>query len=254
MIIRGIDVTELRNKPLGEIELSEYFLTLFMKAVDNLVKDPETKWLEIAIEYLKSNMPLSTPVFETVEEKRRVAVFQLLQSIGEDPIREGLLGTPDRVARMFNELYIGYNWTPDQIKHLLTKAMFEDGCKDMVIIKDIPFYSNCEHHMVPFFGTVDIAYVPDGKVVGLSKLPRLVDVFSKRLQIQERLTSQIADTVMDVVKPLGIMVVIKARHMCVESRGVEKSGAETVTSAVRGCFRDNTDCRLEAETLLNKRR
>jgi len=187
---------------------------------------------------------------------REAAIYLLLKSIGEDPDREGLIGTPDRIARMYTEIYEGYSMSEEKITEMMQKAVFtEDGNEDMVIIKDIPFYSNCEHHMVTFFGTVDVAYIPkEGKIVGLSKLPRLVDAYAKRLQLQERLTKQIADKIVSVLNPLGVMVVIRARHMCVESRGSKKPGAITITSAVRGVMRDNPAAREEAVELLTKTR
>jgi GTP cyclohydrolase I len=170
-------------------------------------------------------------------------VIRLLQFIGEDPTREGLRDTPKRVLKAWAEWCKGYTADPKEI----LKA-FEDGAErydEMVMVKDIPIYSHCEHHLAPFFGTVTIAYVPDGHIIGLSKLSRLADIFSKRLQVQERLTSQIADALVEALNPRGVGVVIKARHLCMESRGICKQGELTVTSAVRGVFKDKPEARAE---------
>lgn len=167
---------------------------------------------------------------------RSLAVDRLLNSIaGEDPTREGLIETPWRVAKMYDELFWGYSSDP---KQTLKDAMFEDAAsKDMVLVRDIQFTSMCEHHMMPFFGTISIAYIPqDGKIVGLSKLARIAEIFSKRLQVQERLGKQIADTIEEVMNPRGIAVIIKAEHTCMTARGVQKPGSQTITSCLRGSF------------------
>lgn len=167
---------------------------------------------------------------------RSLAVDRLLNSIaGEDPTREGLIETPWRVAKMYDELFWGYSSDP---KQTLKDAMFEDAAsKDMVLVRDIQFTSMCEHHMMPFFGTISIAYIPqDGKIVGLSKLARIAEIFSKRLQVQERLGKQIADTIEEVMNPRGIAVIIKAEHTCMTARGVQKPGTQTITSCLRGSF------------------
>lgn len=167
---------------------------------------------------------------------RSLAVDRLLNSIaGEDPTREGLIETPWRVAKMYDELFWGYSSDP---KQTLKDAMFEDAAsKDMVLVRDIQFTSMCEHHMMPFFGTISIAYIPqDGKIVGLSKLARIAEIFAKRLQVQERLGKQIADTIEEVMNPRGIAVIIKAEHTCMTARGVQKPGAQTITSCLRGSF------------------
>lgn len=159
-------------------------------------------------------------------------VRRMLQFIGEDAARGGLAETPARVAKAWTFWCKGYNETPEDIL-----KTFEDGAKDvneMVMVKDIPFYTHCEHHMAPFFGTATIAYIPDGRIVGLSKLPRLLDCFARRLQVQERLTTQVADAIMEHLKPKGVGVIVNARHLCMESRGICKQGSSTTTSALRG--------------------
>lgn len=157
----------------------------------------------------------------------------LLSFIGENPDREGLLQTPHRVIKSWKELYAGYKQNPTEV----LGTTFTDGaCKEMVILKNIDFFSTCEHHLLPFFGTVDIGYIPDEKVVGLSKLARLVEVYSRRMQIQEKMTAQIADTLMEVLKPKGVMVKVSAQHLCMLARGVKKANTFMVTSAIRGSF------------------
>jgi GTP cyclohydrolase I len=169
--------------------------------------------------------------------------------IGEDPDREGLLKTPDRVAAAMDWLTRGYRQTAEAV---VGEALFAENHENMVVVRDIEFYSLCEHHMLPFFGKAHVAYIPDGKVVGLSKLPRIVDVFARRLQVQERLTDQIAGAIEEVLKPRGVGVVIEASHLCMMMRGVEKQGSSTITSAVRGSFR--TDPRTREEFLALVRR
>jgi GTP cyclohydrolase I len=166
-------------------------------------------------------------------KKIEKAALEILKAIGEDPNREGLIKTPKRVARAFEEICSGYFKDP---KEVLNDALFESTNNEMVVVRDIEFYSMCEHHILPFFGRVHVAYIPDKKVVGLSKIPRMVEVFARRLQIQEQLTEQIADAIMDVVKPKGVGVVIHARHMCMEMRGVKSKYSYTSTSALRGIF------------------
>ncbi len=167
------------------------------------------------------------------KEKARRAVRLMLEAIGEDPQREGLLETPERVARMYEEIFSGMG---SDGKEELSKV-FQVETDEMVIEKDIHFYSMCEHHMLPFFGKVHVAYLPDGKVVGLSKLARIVDIYSKRLQLQERMTEQIADAIVKYMDPRGAMVVVEAEHMCMTMRGVKKPGSKTVTAAARGLMK-----------------
>lgn len=169
-------------------------------------------------------------------------ISQLLTALGEDPSREGLLNTPRRVDRSLKFLTSGYS---QDIDTLLNGAFFRVGHEEMVILRDINFFSLCEHHLLPFFGKCHIAYIPDKTVVGLSKLPRIVEVFCRRLQIQEQLTSQIAGTIMEKVTPLGVGVVIEAKHLCVMMRGVEKQNAEMVTSAMLGVFKTDPKTRSE---------
>jgi GTP cyclohydrolase I len=170
-------------------------------------------------------------------------ITRLLQFIGEDPKRGGLLDTPKRVAKAWRDWSAGYGIDiPALLKTFEDGA---DGCDEMVVVKDIPFYTHCEHHMAPFFGTATIAYIPDGKIVGLSKLPRVVNAFARRLQVQERLTNQIADAIHDNLQPKGVGVVIRARHLCMESRGIQQQGHHTITSALRGVMRDSAEARAE---------
>lgn len=174
-------------------------------------------------------------------------VQEMLARLGEDPTREGLLRTPERVAKAYQFLTKGYNEDPEQ---LLNSALFTVTYDEMVIVKDIEMFSLCEHHMLPFFGKVHIAYIPNGKVIGLSKLPRLVDIYSRRLQVQERMTTEIAETLMKVIQPQGVGVVVEARHLCMMMRGVEKQHSATVTSAMFGCFRDEKETREEFLSLI----
>jgi GTP cyclohydrolase I len=169
-------------------------------------------------------------------------VEQLLLDIGEDPKREGLLRTPHRVAKAYEFLTKGYR---EDVKKVLNEAVFNEKYSEMVIVKDIDFFSMCEHHMLPFFGKAHVAYIPNGKILGLSKIPRIVEVFSRRLQVQERLTQQIAETLYEALNPQGVGVVIEARHMCMMMRGVEKQNSLASTSAMLGVFRDDVKTRGE---------
>ncbi len=176
----------------------------------------------------------------------------LLQYIGEDPDREGLLRTPQRVIASLTEQFRGYHEDP---RKLLSRTFSEvEGYNELVLISDIELYSHCEHHMVPFVGKAHVAYIPDGKVVGLSKLARVVDVFAKRLQVQEKLTAQIADTIWDALKPQGVAVILQCQHFCMCYRGVKKPGSWTTTSKLRGCFLKNEASRLELLTLIGMKR
>jgi GTP cyclohydrolase IA len=177
-------------------------------------------------------------------------IRQLLAELGEDPTREGLVNTPKRVEKALRFLTGGYDAKVDDV---LNGALFTVDYSEMVIVKDIDFYSLCEHHLLPFFGKCHVAYIPTTKVIGLSKIPRLVDVFSRRLQVQERLTNQIADTIRDAVKPMGVAVVMEATHLCMSMRGVEKQNSFCVTSAMLGIFRDNARTRMEFLELLKLR-
>lgn len=177
-------------------------------------------------------------------------IRRLLAELGEDPDREGLLRTPKRVEKALTFLTSGY---ATDINEVLNDALFTVDYSEMVIVKDIDFYSLCEHHLLPFFGKCHIAYIPSNRVIGLSKIPRLVDVFSRRLQIQERLTSQIAETIQEKITPLGVAVVIEATHLCMSMRGVEKQNSFAVTSAMQGAFRNNARTRMEFLELIKLR-
>lgn len=176
------------------------------------------------------------------------AVKTMIGHVGEDPQREGLLKTPERVLKAYEFMFGGYQEDPQAI---LNSAMFATSNDEMVLIKDIEFYSTCEHHLLPIIGRAHIAYIPDGKVVGLSKIPRVVDVFARRMQIQEQLTEQIADALMRSINPKGVAVVIQARHMCMEMRGVQKISSTTTSSALRGLFKRDEKTRMEFFSLIN---
>lgn len=176
------------------------------------------------------------------------AVKAMIGHVGEDPDREGLLKTPERVLKAYEFMFGGYQEDPQAI---LNSAMFTSSNDEMVLIKDIEFYSTCEHHLLPIIGRAHIAYIPDGKVVGLSKIPRVVDVFARRMQIQEQLTEQIADALMRSINPKGVAVVIQARHMCMEMRGVQKISSTTTSSALRGLFKRDEKTRMEFFSLIN---
>lgn len=180
----------------------------------------------------------------TVEDNVR----QILAHIGEDPAREGLVKTPYRVARAYEYLTKGYDQDP---KEVINKAMFTEDYQEMVLVKDIDFFSLCEHHLLPFFGRAHVAYIPKHRIVGLSKVARLVEVFSRRLQVQERLTTQVANTLMEELDPLGVGVVIRAEHLCMRMRGVEKQNSTVTTSAMLGAFRTQQPTREEFITLVN---
>jgi len=177
-------------------------------------------------------------------------VREMIVRLGEDPAREGLLSTPSRVHRAYEYLMKGYKEDPET---LLKNALFTCTYDEMVIVKDVEMFSLCEHHMLPFFGKVHVAYIPNGKVIGLSKIPRLIEIFSRRLQIQERLTTQIAETIQKAIEPQGVGVVIEARHLCMMMRGVEKQHSAAVTSSMLGCFRDEQETRQEFLSLIRQR-
>lgn len=177
-------------------------------------------------------------------------VRELLTQIGEDPSREGLMKTPSRVADSLKFLTKGYREDP---RRLLNGAVFKEPYNEMVIVKDIDFYSLCEHHLLPFFGKIHVAYIPNGKVIGLSKIPRLVEMLSRRLQVQERMTQEIAGTIYEALRPDGVGVVCEARHLCMMMRGVEKQNSLATTSAMLGVFRDNVKTRSEFLTLISNK-
>ena len=166
----------------------------------------------------------------------------LLKEIGEDPNREGLIKTPSRVSKAWSFFSRGYNQDVDAI---INDAIFNENAKDMVVVRDVEFFSLCEHHLIPFFGKAHVAYIPNGKVVGLSKIPRIIDMFSRRLQVQERLTRQIAETIQDALEPIGVAVIMEGQHMCMQMRGVEKQNSLTTTSSMLGKFRQSDRTRAE---------
>ena len=169
-------------------------------------------------------------------------IHKLLEQLGEDPAREGLLRTPERVTKSLTELTRGYR---QSVAEVVGQGVFNEDCSEMVLIKDIEFYSMCEHHMLPFFGRAHVGYIPDGKIVGLSKIPRIVDMFARRLQVQERMTTQIAEALRDVLAPKGVAVVVSASHLCMMARGVQNQGSYTVTSCMLGAFREDARTRTE---------
>ena len=188
------------------------------------------------------------PAKET--QKMEMIIEELLQHLGEDTHREGLLRTPKRVAASLKHLTQGYR---QDVQKILNGAVFEEPYDEMVVVKDIEIFSLCEHHLLPFYGKAHVAYIPNGKIIGLSKIPRVVEVFAKRLQVQERLTMQIANCLMDALKPCGVGVVIEAFHLCMAMRGVEKSNSYTVTSAMLGSFREKERVRAEFLSLVGQR-
>jgi GTP cyclohydrolase I len=192
-------------------------------------------------------LPLSEPGGAGSSESITAHIRRILQFIGEDPNRDGLRHTPERFEKAFRFLTSGYHQDPEK---LLNGAMFSVCYDQMVLVKDIEFYSLCEHHLIPFFGKCHVAYIPDKKVVGLSKIPRLVNMFARRLQIQERLTNQIANAIQQKIVPLGVGVVVEARHLCMVMRGVEKESSQTVTSAMLGSFKENPKTREEFLSLI----
>jgi len=172
----------------------------------------------------------------------------LLEEIGENPKREGLIKTPSRVAKAWEFFSQGYNIN---VQDIVNGAIFEEDCSEMVVVRDIEFFSMCEHHMIPFFGRCHVGYLPNKRIIGLSKIPRIVDVFSQRLQIQERLTSQIAETLMDILNPIGVGVVMEGRHLCMQMRGVQKQNSFATTSAMIGQFRDSAETRNEFLSIID---
>jgi len=195
---------------------------------------------------MKESVESTTLTSATFEDLMR----EMLIRLGENPDREGLVRTPERVHKAYDFLTKGYAEDPEA---MLKKALFTVTYDEMVIVKDVEMFSLCEHHMLPFFGKVHVAYIPNGKVIGLSKIPRLIEIFSRRLQIQERLTTQIAETIQKTIEPQGVGVVIEARHLCMMMRGVEKQHSAAVTSSMLGCFRDEQETRTEFLSLIRNR-
>ena len=178
---------------------------------------------------------------ERFAERERI-VAELLESIGEDPSREGLQRTPRRVSLSYEELTQG---TEQNLEDVVGHGVFKEDCSEMIIVKDVEFYSLCEHHLLPFYGRVHVAYIPDGSIIGLSKIPRIVDMFARRLQVQERMTAQIAEAIQEVLRPKGVGVVADAAHLCMMMRGVQKQNSSTMTSCLLGCFRSDPRTRSE---------
>jgi GTP cyclohydrolase I len=187
----------------------------------------------------------------TTDNNKKIAklIEKLLQELGEDPTREGLLKTPTRVAKSWLSFSRGYNLDLDDV---VNNAIFHEASKDMVVVRDVEFFSLCEHHLLPFFGKAHVGYIPNGKVIGLSKIPRIIDMYARRLQVQERLTHQIADAIQDVLKPNGVAVVMEGRHMCMQMRGVEKQNSLATTSTMLGRFRESVRTRNEFMYLINR--
>lgn len=186
-----------------------------------------------------------------MEQKVKEAVKTLLTFIGEDPEREGLIETPDRFLKACKHWFAGYKKKPEDVL-----KVFEDGaegCNEMILVDNVPIFSHCEHHICPIIGVAHVAYIPNGKIIGLSKIPRLVDIYMRRMQVQERLTTQIADALQKHLDPKGVAVVIRARHLCMESRGVQVVGAATTTSALRGCFMNEPETRAEFFAAVNRK-
>ena len=211
--------------------------------------DITNKTLETQVTEPLTNFFVLDDVPETTETPIDLAVRDILTTIGEDPDRQGLIKTPERVSRMFSELTAGY--TTDPVK-LINGALFDVEYSEMVLVKDIEFYSLCEHHMLPFYGRAHVAYVPNGKVIGLSKIPRIVEMFARRLQVQERLTSQIAHFLQDTLNAEGVAVVVEGAHMCSIMRGVKKAQASMTTTTMLGTFKEDRDLRNEFLALVAK--
>jgi GTP cyclohydrolase I len=189
---------------------------------------------------------------ELSQSEKKVAenVYSILEQIGEDPLRQGLLKTPERAAKAYSFITQGYE---QDARKILRSAMFDEDYSEMVLVKDIELYSLCEHHMLPFFGKAHIAYIPNGKIVGLSKIPRIVDVFARRLQVQERLTIEIRDAIQETLDPVGVAVVIEAQHLCMQMRGVSKQNSATTTSAFSGSFLEDNKTRKEFISLIGSK-
>ncbi|MDH5719171.1 MAG: GTP cyclohydrolase I FolE [Spirochaetia bacterium] len=184
-------------------------------------------------------------------ENAKEAALKLIESIGEDKKREGLLKTPDRVAKAYEFMTSGYRQNLDD---LINEAIYNESNKGMIIVNNIEFFSLCEHHMLPFYGHAHVGYIPDGKIIGISKIPRIVDMFARRLQVQERLTEEIAETIKKAINPLGVAVVLEAEHMCMMMRGVEKQASSLTTSSMRGVFQKSQSTRMEFLSLIHPKK
>ena len=183
-------------------------------------------------------------------KKLKEITKSLLSEIGEDPTREGLINTPERVAKAWDFFSQGYR---TNVQEIVNDAIFEEDCSGMVVVRDIEFFSMCEHHMIPFFGRCHVGYLPNKKIIGLSKIPRIVDAFSQRLQVQERLTNQIAETLLDILDPIGVGVIMEGRHLCMQMRGVEKQNSFATTSSMLGQFRESPETRSEFLSIIRMR-
>ncbi len=228
--------------PIDRIDLETYV----RKMVDEIESDDDSSYEAIPTEADRTGAPNDPGPIDAqagrVDHPVEAAVREILRVIGEDPSREGLLRTPERMHKMWLELTCGYHVDPDR---LINNAVFDVGYSEMVVVKAIPFYSLCEHHMLPFFGRVSVGYLPRGRVIGLSKIPRVVEMYARRLQVQERMTQQIADFLQTRLNPYGVGVVVEAEHLCLAMRGVQKGGAAMVTSSVLGAFRSSKETRDE---------
>ncbi|HEX9045180.1 MAG TPA: GTP cyclohydrolase I FolE [Candidatus Limnocylindrales bacterium] len=207
-----------------------------------IVEEIESEDEEDRADLAAAAVPSRAPGRQVVNGAFESAVRRILAEIGEDPDRQGLVRTPERVHRMYSELTAGYHVDPERF---INGALFDVAYSEMVVVKDIPFYSLCEHHLLPFFGSAAVAYIPSGKVIGLSKIPRIVEMYARRLQVQERLTQQIADFLMARLQPQGVGVVLEATHLCMAMRGVQKPGTIMTTSHVLGLFRSRDNTRAE---------
>jgi GTP cyclohydrolase I len=194
------------------------------------------------------SVPVQEAELRAREKEIREIIAQFLALLGEDPQRQGLVRTPERVATAWLFLTKGYR---DRLEEVVNDAIFEESTGDMIVVKDIDFYSMCEHHLLPFFGKAHVAYVPDGRIIGISKIPRIVEMYARRLQVQERLTEQVAQTLCDVLKPKGVGVVVQAQHLCMMMRGVEKKDSLITTRSLHGCFRESAELRKEFLDLLH---
>ena len=183
------------------------------------------------------------------QDKLKKLTCSLLKEIGENPTREGLIKTPSRVAESWKYFTSGYD---QKLKNIVNDAIFSEDTKDMVIVKDMEFFSLCEHHLLPFFGKAHVGYIPDGRVIGLSKIPRIIEMYSRRLQVQERLTREVANGVQEILEPIGVAIVMEGRHMCMQMRGVEKQNSLATTSTMLGKFRDSARTRSEFMALINR--
>lgn len=254
---------ELKAEIIYDYEVAKAFLVKDVLIVDDVIDSGNTlskyHGYDKAVLFVKNNNreKVTYYVQETdkwlqfpfeVKDDIKDVIVRTLQYIGENPKREGLLETPSRVVKSWDELYSGYKQNPKDILKVFT----DGACDEMVMLRNVEFYSMCEHHILPFFGKISIGYIPQGKVFGISKLARLVNIFSRRLQIQERMTTQIADAIVEELEPKGVMVVCRAVHLCMISRGIKKQSSEMITSAIRGVYQNDTGARQEFLSLIKE--